>query len=71
MLSGHGLGEERVEGVVGHAEGGVCGHGAVGPDAVLQAEELPRRAPHLTSRLPHVDVDHLAHLKSVVSHPLA
>ena len=61
MLAGHGLCEEGVEGVVRDAEGGVGGHGAVGPDAVLQAEQLPRRRAHLASRLAHVDVDHLAH----------
>ena len=69
MLSGHGLSEESVERVICHAEGGVGGHGTVGADAVLQAEQLPRRRAHLTSRLAHVDVDHLPHLESVVRCP--
>ena len=55
VLSGAGLGEEGVEGVVAAADRLVGGHLAVGLDSVLEAEELPARVADLDTGLADVD----------------
>ena len=60
VLSGAGLGEEGVEGVVAAADRLVGGHLSVGLDAVLEAVELPAGVAHLAARLAHVHGDAFA-----------
>ena len=61
MSSRAGLGEEGVEGVVGHADGSVIRNLAVWLYSVLHAVELPAGVAHLDAGLADVDGDDLAH----------
>ena len=57
VLSGTGLGEEGVEGIVASSDGLVGGHLAVRLDAVLEAVKLPAAVTGLDTGLSHVDRD--------------
>jgi len=61
VLTGTGLGEEGVEGIITTADSLVRRHLTIRLDAVLQAEELPARVSHLHAGLPDVDADALTH----------
>lgn len=54
MLASSSLAEEGVEGVVSASDGLVCGHLAIGLDAMLQAVELPAGISDLDSGLANV-----------------
>ena len=59
VLSSTGFAEERVEGIVGDADGLVGRHLSIGLDAVFQAVELPAGVANLDTSLPNVYRDTL------------
>jgi hypothetical protein len=61
VLSGSGLGEESVEGVVATSDGLVRGHLSVRLDTVLEAVKLPTGVSDLNSGLSNVDTDNFSH----------
>ena len=65
VLSGAGLAEEGVEGVVAAADGLVAGHLSVRLDAMLQTVQLPACITDLHTGLSNVDRDTLTLKKKV------
>jgi hypothetical protein len=61
VLSGTGLREEGVEGVIATSDGLVGRHLAIRLDAVLEAVKLPAGVASLDTALANVDVDNLTH----------
>ncbi|KAF1771605.1 hypothetical protein GCK72_003432 [Caenorhabditis remanei] len=59
VTAGSGVGEEGGEGLA--LVGGLCWHGSIGLDSVLEAVELPARVSDLDSGLSDVDGDNLTH----------
>jgi hypothetical protein len=63
VLARAGLGEEGVEGVVTAADDLIGGHGAIGLDTMLQAEELPAS---LHQQLITIDENHDDDIKKCI-----
>ena len=61
VLSGSGLAEESIEGIITASNGFVGGHLTVGLDAVLKAEEFPTGIADLDTSLTNVDGDNFSH----------
>ncbi len=61
VLSGTGLAEEGVEGIITATDGFVGGHLSVRLDSVLEAEEFPAGIADLNTSLTNVNGDNFSH----------
>ena len=63
VFAGIGFAKERVERVIGLADGLIGGHLTIGVDAVLEAVQLPTGIAHLTAGLADMDAYDFPHVE--------